>query len=83
MATFKISPLKNWQDFQNLCCDLWKILWKDPNTQQNGRIGQPQHGVDVYGRPEQKGLWVGIQCKDGIVIEKEIKTVNQGRSLLI
>jgi len=73
MATFNIPPLKNWQDFQNLCCDLWKTLWKDPDTQQNGRIGQPQHGVDIYGRPDRKDLWAGVQCKDGIVTEKEIK----------
>ena len=73
MATFKIPPLKNWQDFQNLCCDLWKRLWRDPNTQQNGRIGQPQHGVDIYGRPEQKDLWTGVQCKDGVVTKNELK----------
>ncbi|MEK6858061.1 MAG: hypothetical protein AABX39_05735, partial [Nanoarchaeota archaeon] len=37
--------------------------WKDPNTQENGRQGQPQHGVDVYGRPDQGEDWAGVQCK--------------------
>jgi len=29
----------------------------------NGRQGQSQHGVDVYGRRGGDGAWVGVQCK--------------------
>lgn len=59
----QIPPPKNWQDFERLCCDLWKAIWGDPTTQLNGRQGQPQHGVDVFGQPDQGLLWSGIQCK--------------------
>src|SRR3972149_6158774 len=66
MPTFfssEIPPPSNWQDFETLCCDLWREIWKDPNTQKNGRQGQPQNGVDIFGRPDQGNHWAGIQCK--------------------
>jgi hypothetical protein len=57
----QIPPPKNWQEFESLCWDLWRRIWNDPNTQKNGRSGQPQFGVDVCGR---RGLtWVGLQAK--------------------
>jgi hypothetical protein len=54
-------PPANWQDFQRLCCDLYQSDWNDPTTAPNGREGQPQNGVDVYGRRE--GQQMGVQCK--------------------
>ena len=66
MPTFsssQIPPPRNWQDFEDLCCDLWSEIWKDPNAQKNGRQGQAQHGVDVFGRPNQEEKWAGVQCK--------------------
>ncbi len=66
MPTFsnlQIPPPSNWQDFENLCCDLWRAIWKDPNTQKNGRQGQSQNGVDIYGRPELREKWAGVQSK--------------------
>jgi hypothetical protein len=42
---------------------LWKAIWRDDGAQKNGRNGQPQHGVDVYGRPAKGQSWAGIQCK--------------------
>lgn len=62
-STLQIPPPSNWQDFESLCCDLWREIWKDPNTKKNGRQGQPQNGVDIFGRPEQGKEWAGIQCK--------------------
>ena len=59
----QILPPANWQEFETLCCDLWRRIWNDPNTQKNGRQSQPQHGVDVYGRPNQGDNWAGVQCK--------------------
>lgn len=51
LSNFQHPPPKNWQDFESLCHDLWKEIWKDPNAQKNGRSGQEQHGVDVFGQP--------------------------------
>lgn len=56
-------PPENWQDFEALCCELWSHLWQDPNTQRNGRQGQPQAGVDIFGRPHNGEEWFGVQCK--------------------
>ncbi|HYG63739.1 MAG TPA: NB-ARC domain-containing protein [Thermoanaerobaculia bacterium] len=58
-----LPPLRNWQDFEDLCLDLWRRLWNDPDAQKHGRQGQPQAGVDVYGRPEGGREWAGVQCK--------------------
>lgn len=56
--------------FESLCLDLWKEIWGDPGAQKNGRSGQPQAGVDVFGR--HAGRWVGVQCKqkDGLLRSK-------------
>ena len=56
------SP-ENWQDFEKLCCDLWREIWRYKNAQKNGRGGQSQHGVDISGQPNQNKEWAGVQCK--------------------
>lgn len=76
----QIPPPSNWQDFESLCCDLWREIWKDPNTKKNGRSGQPQNGVDIYGRLNRGDLWSGVQCKcknndsDKNLTENEVKS---------
>ncbi|TZG32407.1 hypothetical protein [Agrobacterium sp. B1(2019)] len=59
---YPLSPPENWQTFEDLCLHLWKATWRDKDGQKNGRQGQPQHGVDVYGT-DRAGLQCGIQCK--------------------
>ena len=58
-----LPPQKNWDDFQNLCHDLWRALWNDPNTQHNGRQGHEQNGVDIFGYPYYAKQFYGVQCK--------------------
>ena len=70
LSNYQYPPPKHWQDFENLCRDLWREIWKDPNTQKNGRSGQEQHGVDIYGQPDEGELWAGVQCKVKIIIQK-------------
>ena len=57
---------------------LMRCVLDDPNTQQNGRQGQPQHGVDVYGyRNKDVDALVGVQCKKKFekpVTESELET---------
>jgi tetratricopeptide (TPR) repeat protein len=62
LSSSRIPPPLKWQDFEDLCHDLWSQIWKDANAQKNGRTGQPQNGVDVFGRLDN-GTWVGVQCK--------------------
>jgi hypothetical protein len=55
---------QNWQDFESLCKKLWGELWEIPHEiKKNGRLGQPQSGVDVYGIPKEKSNYFGIQAK--------------------
>jgi hypothetical protein len=55
-------PLDDPVQFESLCLDLWADIWGPGSTaQKNGRSGQPQAGVDVFGC--RGGEWIGIQCK--------------------
>jgi hypothetical protein len=59
----QIPPPSDWQAFERLCQRLWIRLWSDPNAQLNGRTGQEQHGVDIFGQIQGTLGWGGIQCK--------------------
>jgi hypothetical protein len=53
-----------WQDFESLCKKLFGEVWECRNTiRKNGRTGQEQCGVDVYGIPKGEDAYFGIQCK--------------------
>lgn len=59
-----IRPPENWQDFETLCKKLFGEIWGCSMTiKKNGRLGQPQSGVDVYGKPKGEKEYWGIQCK--------------------
>ncbi|MDD5036527.1 MAG: hypothetical protein PHE55_17420 [Methylococcaceae bacterium] len=60
----QIAPPKEWGTFEDLCHALFKCVWQDPLAQKNGRRGQAQHGVDVFGSPnaDRRSYW-GVQCK--------------------
>jgi len=57
----RLLPPNEPSAFESLCLDLWREIWGDPGALKNGRSGQPQAGVDVYGRRD--GQWIGVQCK--------------------
>lgn len=59
----QINPPLNWQDFERLCRDIWAEEWNNHLTVANGRGGQAQHGVDVYGQLNGDGAWQAVQCK--------------------
>lgn len=59
-----IQKPENWQDFETLCKQLWGEIWSIPmKIKKNGRNGQSQAGVDVYGVPKGEENYWGIQCK--------------------
>jgi hypothetical protein len=70
------SDIKRWVPpndptaFESFCLDLFKEVWQDPSAQKNGRSGQPQAGVDIFGQCQ--GERVGTQCKqkDGLLWSK-------------
>lgn len=53
---------KHWQEFEIITRDALVLKWGSPNLALNGRPGQKQHGVDIYG-PDYLGRMTGIQCK--------------------
>lgn len=60
----QIAPPKEWGTFEDMCHALFKGVWKDPLAQKNGRRGQAQHGVDVFGSPNgDRRYYRGVQCK--------------------
>lgn len=60
----QIPPPKSWETFEDLCLELFKAIWSDPLAQKNGRRGQPQHGVDVFGSKDGLSTaYFGVQCK--------------------
>jgi hypothetical protein len=59
---FFCTPLY-WQQFEDLTESLFRDVFADPLPTKNGRPGQAQHGVDVYGSRYNTGDLVGIQCK--------------------
>ena len=79
-SSSSIRAPKNWQDFERSSSILFECILDDIQVQNNGRTGQPQHGVDIYGRKNGVGSkWFGIQCKGkdagygGKATEKELR----------
>ena len=60
--SMEIPRPKNWQDFEKIVCAAQALSWSSPNLQPNGRPGQQQKGIDIYG-PDSIGRRTGIQCK--------------------
>lgn len=75
LSSTSLPKPKNWQDFENCTRQLFACVLDDPRTQQNGRTGQKQSGVDVYGYRNVECL-VGVQCKKKFekkVSDKELR----------
>ena len=78
LASTQIPKPSDEQAFERASVVLWRCLLNDPNVSRNGRRGQRQNGVDIYGiRNSDPDHVVGIQCKlksDGhCLTEKEIR----------
>jgi hypothetical protein len=59
----EIPPPANWQDFELLTLDICRKKWNDDYAERNGREGQKQSGVDVYGYNKHTKEQTGVQCK--------------------
>lgn len=83
----ELPKAKSWDEFEDIVWDLFALDWQDPHAVRNGRSGQRQNGVDIYGQPAGLGgRYVGIQCKraeDGRLtrrmLEKEIAEADKFR----
>lgn len=76
IASSVVPPPKSWDEFEELTLSASKLRWDSTDFFRNGRQGQKQEGVDIWGHDVQR--LVGVQCKntiDGVslgVVEKEI-----------
>ncbi len=78
LAATQIPKPADEQAFERASIVLWRGILADPNVQRNGRRGQRQNGVDLFGtRNGDPGHLVGIQCKlkgpTGRLTEKEVR----------
>jgi len=62
LSSISLPKPKYWEDFETKTRELFACVLNDPNTQKNGRSGQKQHGVDIFGH-RHEGCLVGVQCK--------------------
>lgn len=62
-AKKQLRKPENWDDFESLCKKLWGEVWDCQEIKRNGRKGQTQNGVDIYGIPKGQKSYCGIQCK--------------------
>ncbi|WP_350326866.1 restriction endonuclease [Pectobacterium aroidearum] len=62
LVHFEYAPPRSWEQFEELCADLFEAMWSDPNLVRHGRAGQAQDGVDIIAA--RGGISpVGLQCK--------------------
>lgn len=88
LGALQIAPPTDWQVFERLSRDLWARVWENPELQLNGRGGQVQAGVDVFGDiKKQSGNAGGIQCKkrdlfadDSLKVEELSGIVEEAKS---
>ncbi len=62
LVHFEYAPPKSWEQFEELCADLFSEMWNDQNAVRYGRAGQSQQGVDIL--ISNGSLFpIGLQCK--------------------
>lgn len=61
-SSIDLPPPSSWEDFEDICADIWTEVWGDRNLQRYGRQGQAQHGVDFFGT-DKFGAICAAQCK--------------------
>ena len=77
--TSKWPKPKSEDEFEDIVLDALKIRWADPNATRNGRRGQRQNGVDIYGKPYHlNGGVSGAQCKNSLkatlqIVKREVE----------
>ena len=62
LASSEMIVPKNWEEFEDICADLFSRIWNDRNTVRYALQGERQNGVDIRGRLPN-GAIVGVQCK--------------------
>jgi hypothetical protein len=78
LAASNIPTPKSWDEFEDIVLSAAKIRWKSSDFFRQGRQGQRQDGVDVFGQVADKRQ-IGVQGKNSIggvteaTVKREIK----------
>jgi hypothetical protein len=64
IASANVPAPKSWDEFEDIVLAAAKLRWNSTDFFRNGRQGQAQNGVDVWGHDD--GRHIGIQCKNTI-----------------
>jgi hypothetical protein len=62
-STSDLPKPKCWDEFEDITWEIYKRKWQDNHAQRYGRSGQAQNGIDIYGRQNSSGNYIGVQCK--------------------
>jgi hypothetical protein len=74
LVHFEYAPPRSWEQFEELCADLFEVMWSDPNLVRHGRAGQVQNGVDIIAA--KGGLFpIGLQCKKKQLARERVKII--------
>jgi hypothetical protein len=65
IASANVPAPKSWDEFEDIVLAAAKLRWNSTDFFRNGRQGQAQNGVDVWGHDDD-GRHIGIQCKNTI-----------------
>ena len=63
LLKMRVPPPTDWSEFEDITRSSLKVKWRSSDMQRNGRNGQKQHGVDVFGH-DDLSRFVGIQCRN-------------------
>ena len=70
IASSQVPPPRSWDEFEDIALAFAKLRWQSDDFYRNGRQGQKQDGVDIWGHARD-GDHIGIQCKntvDGVTL---------------
>lgn len=77
IASSNIPTPRSWDEFEDIALAAAKLRWNSTDFFRNGRPGQKQDGVDIWGHDDDD-RHIGVQCKntvDGVslkTVEAEI-----------
>jgi hypothetical protein len=71
-ATARWPVPKSEDEWEDMVLDAMRLRWGDADARRNGRRGQRQNGVDVYGRHISKEENAGAQAKNTETITEAI-----------
>jgi hypothetical protein len=82
ISSSNVPAPKSWDEFEDMALAAAKLRWNSPDFYRNGRQGQKQDGVDVWGHDDD-ARHIGVQCKNTIggiklpTVEKEIASAEK------